>query len=85
MQMNFINGLQKGYKIESFKSHILVKIKKSLVQMNTWFTIGLHSLTFWQDGFIYAVAYRPRWARDICGDVYNILVRHFPEYRVVHT
>jgi|TARA_B110000858_G_C17477459_1_gene325609 hypothetical protein len=50
--------------------------------MNTWFTIGLHSLTFWQDGFIYAIAYWPNWMRDICGDVYNILVRHFPQYRV---
>lgn len=53
--------------------------------MNFWFKILLHSISFWQDGFIYAIAYCPRWARDICEHLYNILVRHFPEYRVVHT
>ena len=53
-------------------------------RLGFWFKIFLHSISFWQDGFIYAIFYCPTWARDICGDMYNILVRHFPEYRVVH-
>ena len=52
--------------------------------MNFWFKIFLHSISFWQDGFIYAIAYCPEWWKDICRHLYNILVHHFPEYRVVH-
>ncbi len=47
-----------------------------------WLEVFLHSISFWQDVFIYAIFYRPRWAREIYGNIYNILVHHYPEYRV---